>query len=87
MKSKTLTVAEEWARFSKLVFRDKMPPAVQYQKMRRSFYCGFFSCFTLMTAEIGQLAEDKGDEAAAVVLDKLQNEIVEFFIEVAREQS
>jgi hypothetical protein len=80
--SNKLTIKDEWARFSLLVFGDKKPSDVQYQEMRRAFYAGFGSA--LMTC--GEATDLPTDEAIETI-NKMHNEVAEFVIELLTDQA
>lgn len=68
-----LTIEEQWAILANKIFR--VPPStVQYEEMRKAFFCGYASGFQV----ISHVSSDRSEDEAVLYLDKLQKEIDEF---------
>ena len=68
------TVQSKWEGFSEATM-PKDAPEIQTQEMKRSFYAGAFSMFSLMK----EISDQHAEETAAKMLDTLDQESQSFF--------
>lgn len=68
------TVQDKWKGFSEAVM-PKDASDIQTQEMKRSFYAGAFSMFSLMK----EISDQHSEETAAKMLDTLDQESQAFF--------
>ncbi len=69
-----LTVANIWTILATFIYKDKQPPEIQRNEMRRTFYMGFTECFRIMTDAADAMSEDQASD----FLTKISKEVNEF---------
>jgi hypothetical protein len=81
MPSNRITIAAQWAEFSRKVFQDRKPGPIQYQEMRRAFYAGVAGMIEI-NLQIASVIDD--DEEGVKALKAVTKEVEDFAMEIRR---
>jgi hypothetical protein len=70
---------DSWRGFAKHVIKDKKPGDVQYDEMRKAYYCGFYAAFSLMMEVSSEVSEEQAEKILSNIHDHAEKEIRKFW--------
>jgi hypothetical protein len=70
---------DSWKGFIKLVLPDAKPGDIQYEEMRKAYYCGFYASFSLVTEISSEVPEDQAMHILSNIYENAEKEIRKFW--------